>query len=420
MAGQSKTLMKSNVASLINDNTTGDITPADLRNALNLLIDNLENLIAEEIVVVKTAADLPTPSAGNITLNRKAYLIAAPLSLASTLVLSMDTAIFALSPVQGQLTYTGTGNMFESSDYTISLTNLRLTMTAAATFGSFSNPTDSLNSFIIKDCIVNGSDVAQFGIVSDFFSVFIQNSSFTQLTNGAVVDGVIDSATLFSCLLQTGGTAFALSTATINRSRLTNNIFNVTAGAVGIDRQSGVVANALWNDNFFSGAGTYLVGVNHTLPTVWFDSNRGIQNSAVLGSYVMVGNAVVTDIVTQGVPVKVAGTSTPQKLERMTHSNNRLTWTSSEPGTATVSLSAQMSKVGGGTQSCTMRLFKNGAPLPVAVRRNVSGLSNAGANVTLFAEVDMVSGDYIEPYVEGVDGTNDILVSNCIIIVQGN
>ena len=130
----------------------------------------------------------------------------------------------------------------------------------------------------------------------------------------------------------------------------------------------------------------------------------------------MANNAVATDIITTGVAVKAAGTTTAIDLERFTHSNNRATYTGAIiqkfKVTATLSLTA------GNNVQVGCYVAKNGTLPPESEVYATTAGAGRAENISIQAILTLAQNDFVEIWVENSTNNTDITVTYLNVIVS--
>lgn len=261
------------------------------------------------------------------------------------------------------------------------------------------------------------------GTVSGYNNNLFFETSFSG--GGITFDGTMSSIAYSDCVFipASGKTAITIpATATITtRMRLQVSPFVVGTGATGLNVSTSAsipVEGYLLTRLNFSGAGTYLVGVQHTDNKSFFDSNRGIQNSSSIAYYTMTANATTTDITVTNTPVKVAGTTILQAIsQRFTMpSNNRGTY-----GGAILrdfKVTAFASASAGNNDEMGMYIAKNGTVITASRARSTANASGKAEGITTQAVVSLAQNDYLEVFVENETAVQDITVTDLSVIIE--
>lgn len=130
-----------------------------------------------------------------------------------------------------------------------------------------------------------------------------------------------------------------------------------------------------------------------------------------VGSYSMIGNAVATDIVTTGVGVKVAGSTTAgAKIERFSNGNNRLTYLAGRTRLFQFT-GVGNEAVGGNSHQYAFSFYKNGVKVVESEKTITSDSSGRSSTFVIQAVIEMSEGDYVEVWVQDNTGSTDVTVS---------
>lgn len=131
-----------------------------------------------------------------------------------------------------------------------------------------------------------------------------------------------------------------------------------------------------------------------------------------VGTYYMMGNTTVTDIVTTGVGVKVAGSTTlGAQNARFANGNNRLTY---GPGrTRLFQFTAVGNEaVGGNNHQYAFSFYKNGVKVAESEKTITADSSGKTSTFIIQAIIELSEGDYVEVWVQDNTGTADVTVSH--------
>ncbi len=188
---------------------------------------------------------------------------------------------------------------------------------------------------------VNFTDCAKVGIISSYNNFILLDGAFLN-SQDLTFDGTTGTVGFNQCLFSgnfgLGGTKSILNFPdTFNctrRIRATVCSFVVPSGYTGITVQDGVTfTNAesfILQTCNFSGPGTKLSISTHTdvdSRDTFFDGNRGIQNTFVIGQFYMKGNSTQTAFASSNTYTKIVGitTTTGATNSKFTATDNRLT-----------------------------------------------------------------------------------------------
>jgi hypothetical protein len=262
------------------------------------------------------------------------------------------------------------------------------------------------------------------GVIEDYNNFLGATFGFTD-SYGLVFDGDIGTIgftdTLFSP--PAGETMLEIpATADISRRlRIDKCAFIVPSTATGIDISESSFTS---NETFiletvnFAGAGTYISGIDETSNRALFRFCVGITNSANIGSYYMDSNATATTITTQGVYVKIAGSTTEgdfvAKFDCST-TDNRAVYEG--PTDGQYKLTAVMNLTGAANKEYGVKAAKNGTVVGVAGKAN-TGSSGRVESLTVQDIGALTNGDYLELFIAGLDTTINPTVVDMNIAIE--
>lgn len=115
-------------------------------------------------------------------------------------------------------------------------------------------------------------------------------------------------------------------------------------------------------------------------------------------------------------PVKALGTTTAGPLGDFTHINNRLTYTGLDTRDFELSADVSMTKAGGGATVGSVHFAKGGSILPgQKINRTLANTSDEGA-VGVTGAVSLSTGQYVELFLEDVNGDDLTIQSGGMVI----
>ena len=263
------------------------------------------------------------------------------------------------------------------------------------------------------------------GTIENYTNFIAQTFGFFN-SDGFVFDGILETVGFASTIWTVGSGQTALScpsSASIGRRlRIDTSAVIVASGGVGFNVDPSAFGNdetyILENVNF-SGAGTYLVGLNHESNRSIFRDCVGIGNSANIAQYIMSGNAVATTIVTPDVYVKAAGATTSgifvEKFD-VTTTDNKAVYVGATQGhyeiTATITLSS------GNNKQIGCRIAKNGTSMSTSTIVTTTSGSGRSENITVQDVVELSPNDYIELFVTDTIATNAVTIIDLNLIIK--
>lgn len=411
--------------SIVGNIRSGAMSPQNISDALDALgsnppYDTTGLLTSEpEFVFVKDKSDLPLAVGGVITLaDETTYFFITEVDLTGDrLVGGVNTTILGGSSENCRIKSTGLASALITSAYSLPIRNITLEASLVLALDG-DGTTTALDWFG-----VNFTDCAVIGTVKDY-SNFIMNDSAFLNSSGLTLDGTIGTVGFGTCLFDGNaeGTMITIpDTATISRRfRVIYSSFVAGSGetALNVSASASIPAEGYILDTCnFSGGGTYTTGVQVSDTKSRFTECRGISNSASIGYYTMNGNVVASNIVTQGVAVKIAGTTTAQGItQRFTHTNNRLTYSGAL--TRNFKATAVLSFTGGTNDRVGVYVAKNGTVIANSEIYSTANTAGRSENVVAQALVELATSDYVEIWIENDSDTDDITVSDLSVIIE--
>jgi len=189
----------------------------------------------------------------------------------------------------------------------------------------------------------------------------------------------------------------------------------------GVGSPNGVVAGSI-NDEYFDESttpSTFWRCITAGAPGVWEIPETNALNivSANFGEMNFQGNVIPTTFSAISTPVKIVGTYNPGELQNFTHSDGRLTCTASGSNTYDIKVSTTGS-LSFSSDSVTIFLALNGSVIAQSAQSvNLDGISPSFKSISLQKLVNMISGDYIEVWVQNNNSTNSITHQDMSLIV---
>lgn len=375
---------------------------------------------SSKTVIISVESDFPTAVAGVITLAADTqYLLVQDITTASRFVMQEVTTIAGTESLNITFAYTGTGDMFTGvnvanriSHLTIDCPNGRILNWSTNIFKIF-----RMNDITIKACdkIALMNSTGGFGVCR-----FTTVSPAEVTTDGIELTGdwntflhEISAATI------SGGAYFNLGTATFDAFVVDFPLASLASGTFLIDGATGSAnINAggigLVTRALTSGAGTPLNGVTVD-DALWnFDNNDDIANTRPDGLLSMQGNAVNTDIITQGVPVLIAGTWVVESTSQFTGTTaGRLTYNGGKDAKLPITTSLTIAPISGGTVTVSASIAINGSVIANSIRTG-SASPGSAASITIPWQENLSTGDDVEVFVANEGSDVDLLVSSAI------
>lgn len=389
-------------------------------------LDDIRNFI-----FVGTKNDLPPAVNGVITLkDNYTYFFTTTVDLeGDRLVAGDNTTILGGSSENCRIKSTGiaTDVALLSSVYSLPIRNITLEAPWAINLVASNPSVHALDWFG-----VNFTNCAKVGIISSYNNFIMLDGAFLSsqdLTFNGTTGTVGFNQCLFSGNFGLGGTKsilnFPSTFVCTRRIRTTVCSFVVPSGYTGITVQDGATFSSpesfILQTCNFSGPGTKLGVSTHTdvnLNDSFYQGNRGIQNTFVVGQLYMMDNVGLTTFAASNTWTKIVGITTTAGVtnSKFTATNNRLTCTAAID--RKYSLQATIS-------------FEAGAN-PIAVKfgfydsnvgiRTASTFNHLATNdinhVSLIDIAELNSGDYIELYAMNTDNDESLRVVDMNVILS--
>lgn len=449
MTAKTRADIQTEIDSLLADNSTGDISPADVRTVhetskdsnLNLLDTSGTQTVSGTVnfsgdlkskgldvrpptlrFTVNAKSDLPTPSAGVITLaGQTEYVVGNDISLGTDrIVMGADTVFRGVDENVVTVTYTGTGNMFTAEDVSCRLKSF----TASCTSGTFYSAKNTAGNEGTSNVIVDNVDIdcATLGSIENL-NIY---GMFRCAINSVTTDGFTfvgsagNAVTINDCtVIQAAGTFLDLASATFLSFDVNNYLMIGAGGTTFISGltgsgniRTGGLGRIIRGRNF--GAETILNNISVD-DALWdFQLNDKIADTRPDGLLSMQSNATNTVITVAGTPVLVAGTWTVERSSQMTGTTGgRLTYNGGKDATLPITTSVSVAPVSGGTINIAAEIAINGTVVPNS-KRTASTSAGNPVSITVPWQAVFSTTDYVEVFVTNEDSTVDLLVSSAI------
>jgi hypothetical protein len=377
--------------------------------------------IPGKIVFVSSKGDLPTPISGAINLEDKfTYFFVNEVDLTGDyLVCGVDTTIIGGSSENCRIKSTGLATAMIRSNYSIPIRNITIEAQLALDLDGSSSPTTAIDWFG-----VNFTDCTVVGTIANYNNFIMTDSAFIN-SSGLVFDGTFSTIGFTQCLFDNRSTSTSItipSTATITRRfRIIYSSFVSLSGETSLNISTSAtipVEGYILDTVNFSGGGTYNAGVQYNDNKSLFVNCRGIQNSAEIANYYMQNNATLTDILTQGVAVKIAGITTAASInQRFTHTDNRATYVGAITRAFKVTAVASVTSATANKQ-IGFYVAKNGTVIADSEMYVTTNANNRAESVAIQTITSLATNDYIEIWVENDTDATDVTVTYLNVIIE--
>jgi len=391
-----------------------------MRNWVEIISNGTEWVVighanARDEMVFKSLADLtPFLVATSYELPAGRYVFDSDIDLGTNNISLIDGAFytFKFSDIN-QITYTGTGAMFDA----------QVSGTAIKMDDGFLNAPNASEALLMAN---GNSLILTLVIIVAPKAATLTDMSFVTLNDLPLVgcdDGIecINCGTITAKLLQwnsgsdSAGTALRVTGAGSERLIMTTSdarpmptefyldIDSTYGGKVSVN---GGVLDAASGGTFFKGAPS----MNQAAPAVEVSNIVGVASSKSEAFSHISGNATATIISTVNTPVKVnAGAGWSDEIRERFNFDSSGIWTyvGLEEIDFRVSFIATVDP-SGGTDEISTYLAKNGT---VQANTQGTGVTSSGTQITCTGIISMVTNDFLEVFIENNNDTSNITVS---------
>lgn len=413
------------------DDGTGD----PIRNAFTKVNSN-ENILNAELitkqkaptnrVVVNDMGDFPAPVAGKINLvaNTEYYIGSNTVSILTNNIVIAPNSVISGAGGPSQLTFTGTGSMFEGGDAAFfAIRDVILDFPNGSLFNLVDTTPQTVVN-IINYGILNGASLGTvdgvFAFVMDFGNVAVD------LLQGISFLNFIPVISFNKAAFQSSSATFVaadLGTAISPTIEFSDFRVQAPVGAVGI---SGLINSGNVSSGSIATVSTceFLGGMdaleNITNDDIrWnFSGNSGIPDTNPDTLLSLTDNATETVITIVDTPVKVAGVWVDEGSSFFTgDTTGRATYLGERDLTAPVTVQNTIKASSGTNKDIKMYVAVDGVVVPSAVSANRVG-QNDPRTLTIPWQVDFSENSYVEIFVENNTDTTNLIVTNSILRVR--
>tara|TARA_R110001599_G_scaffold128099_3_gene301771 strand:+ start:49 stop:1473 length:1425 start_codon:yes stop_codon:yes gene_type:complete len=386
-------------------------------------LEKIDALFEEKIKFVYDKSDFPTAVSNVITLaDNVTYFLTTFVDLTGDRILSgQNSVLIGGSSENCGLLSTGllSTTALVTSEWSLPARNIKFTHGTVLDLDATGNADQVLDWYG-----VNFLNCAEVGTITAYENTIFNDMAFLD-SGGLTFDGITNTisftGSLFSCAA--GQTSISIaSTATVDtRFRITYSSFVTPATSTALDVSTSAtigVEGYILDTCDFSGAGTYITGVQFDDVKSRFVNCSGIDNSSSISNYYMLSNATATTIATVDTPVKVAGTTTSKSItQRFTNSStNRATY--SGVISRNFMCSCNTTFTSSNNNVIVFYIYKNGVQIADSKVQSTASSGGRGENITVQTIVALDDTDYIEFWCENHTGSANITVEDLNMIIQ--
>lgn len=375
------------------------------------------------LTLVNSITDFPRPVNGVIFLKENStWLIGGTIDcLEYTIYCDKNVTITGFGQETSKLITRSTSGEFIVGYGTLTLHKITIVTTTSGVTNVFvdgSTQTDAFGYSASLDwSYVNFQGAGLAVKITNVRSFLIENGGFF-CKSGAEFSGDITSAIFTDCsfsLTTTGGMGVNVGTANIlSRLRLATSRMLVGAGCVGLDSSAAnfmIEESLQLEDISFSGAGTYLLGLDHKSLYTRFNNCKGIMNSLIFAELSYGGTGLATPVPKATWTKAIILTTAHNETNKFEHDilGNKTTYKSDVDAFCKFTLSTTVSTVGN-NRELDLAFFKNGSIINTSVQSHTLGRSNSPYNISINFSEYLSLNDYIEFYFRNNSAANAITV----------
>ena len=383
-------------------------------------------------IFVGSTNDLPSPVNGVINLkDNYTYFFTTTVDLqGNRLVAGDNTTILGGSSENCRIKSTGiaTDVALLSSAYSLPMRSITLEAPYAINLQASNPAVHALDWFG-----VNFTNCAKVGIISSYNNFILLDGAFLNsqdLTFNGTTGTVGFNQCLFSGNFGLGGTKSILNFPSTfictRRIRITVCSFVVPSGYTGITVQDGVTFSQpesfILQTCNFSGPGTKIGVSTHTDidgPDTFFEGNRGIDNTFVIGQLYMKNNVTETTFITTDTYTKIAGvtTTTGATNSKFVATDNRLTCTAGIERQYLTQVSATI--VTSTDTICSLGIYdsSNGNAILDASTLEFECVNGVPITISITDVHKHSLDEYVEVHISNLNNTDPVTVTSLNVLV---
>ncbi len=367
---------------------------------------------------VYSLADLPTPVSGGITLDAtKVYIFSGMVNISPNYIIMNGAGLMGTDPQKDGVMSSVAGAVLRSTNTSVYMESFAvIPLTGATKAYDFSDSTGTKFCNLFSGCSVVEVGIPSLGVgqISGFEAVTF-GKNYWNVTDGVKLTGNIGKFAMQLNYMKgiTSGSAIVfLSGLTIQDVDLSSNYFFYT-GQTGLKMNAGsTIGRGRLTSNMFRGVGTPLLGLTPYDIGWRMLQNTNIPDSRAYGYIYMNGNATSTALPTNNTYVKIAGTTTANKLLKFSSpASNRLTFLGKDPIVASIDIIVS-GKSPANSAEFTIAVYKNGSIVTGPVMSTGVMTNNQAFSLILITEVDMVTNDYVEVYIKTTSSTTPLIIAD--------
>lgn len=369
------------------------------------------NIDRDNYVLVKTAADLPAPVAGVITLVAGTmYEVNGSIVLTSKIELN-GSEITGEDSNNDKLIYTGAGALFTGTKGGI-IKNLTLAGNGSNSLFSVNDASQTLN-LLFRESIVAG--FASIGSISGYNLTLFDLISLASNANGATFTNNKYLFLLNNAWFNSNSGTYCTLAGTFFLVAISGGVYHNDIGTaiLNVSGITSVTQNAHITGASFTGTATRLIG---SFSNKWAVDSPGLRTEKddVSTGTIYISSPMLTSIPSANIAVKAAGTTTAENLFRFDTNggvNNRLRYIGTKTRIFSVVISASITSPNSG-QVLSMYIAKNGSIINSSqIQRKISNGSDIGA-IAVTCTVQLTTNDYVELWIANNTASKDATIES--------
>ena len=363
-------------------------------------------------VLVKAASDFPAAVGGVRTLaSGVTYEINGTIDLGTDRLDASAAACIRSVCSDSNKLLTSNATSLISSTAGLSIEELTLENDSGPVFDVDGGGT---TSFLARSIRVEGS--SSIGNIDNCTVISLRSFIVQTTSNGMTLDGTSGYVLLAGVLAAGNLGTFTFLTLPASSTFISVTMHDMviahlaTQTALNISPSATLTGKGVVTASDLSGAGTPLTGINKGAARWLFRSNRGVQDSRVIGDMSITSNAAVTTINTINVWVSINATFASGVLERFTRSGGTLTYTGVDTEEIILRANAVFVKQAGvgGNSNMQLRILKNGSQ--IGIFGSIRTEDAKPNNVVASAATSISTSDTLTLQVRNVTDTDDLVV----------
>ncbi len=363
-------------------------------------------------VYVYSLDDLPDASSGAINLDgNTVYIFRGYVDIGSNYLNLNGATLLGLDAQRDGVTSDVGGAVLSSSDVSVFMRDFTV-VTGSPNTKAYNfidgTGTNFCNLFSGNSVVGPGS----VGTVSGFEAVTV-SKNYWSCSDGIKVTGTMGKFACFNTFItniSSGAGIEFLSGLVVDDIDLSNNYF-IYSGQTGVKVSGATVDRGRLTTNMFRGVGTVLDGVTPYDIGWQMSQNTNIPNTVSYGNIYMTGNNTQTDLDNNNQFYKIEGTTSDLKLLKFESSNNRLTYKGNEDIVANVFITLT-AKAPSNNDDFAVAIAKNGTVISSPSISTATLTNKEAFALTLETEVDMSTDDYVEVFIKTTSGANNVTVTD--------